>query len=140
METECNRELASTNRCNESRRKVLTSMKNHWHGLTLFLTDPDIPLDKNFAERLFRAVANFRKSCFGVHSKKFGEITAIMLSIFATIKLNGVSPRAFLYEYFEAIARNDSRANDIVCEFLPWDLPSKRRERLLNKAGILDSS
>jgi transposase len=72
MEAECKNQLASRNWCyNETRRKALESMKNHWNGLTVFLTDPDIPLDNNFAERLFRSVANFRKSCFGVHSEKF---------------------------------------------------------------------
>ena len=51
-----------------------------------------------------------------------------------------ISPRPFLYEYFEAVAHHDGRADGIVSEFLPWDLPPQRRERLLNKAEILDSS
>jgi len=141
IQSECDRELASTNWWyNDSRCKVLTSLKNHWDGLMLFLTDPDIPLDNNSAERLFRPVANFRKSCFGVHSVKFGHITAMMLSIFATLKLNGIVPRSFLYEYFATVAKSNSGPSAIVSEFLPWDLPSPRKERLLSKTETWNSS
>lgn len=141
MYEECNRQLYSTNWCyNSTRRKALKSMKNHWDGLKLFLTDPDIPLDNNFAERLFRPVANFRKSCFGVHSEKFGELTAMVLSVFATIKLNRLPLRPFLYEYFEAVAKTSGHPDRITSEFLPWNLPVQRSERLLGKPSVLDSS
>ena len=141
MYEECEYQLGSTNWCyNSTRRKALKSMKNHWDGLKLFLTDPDIPLDNNFAERLFRGVANFRKSCFGVHSKKFGELTAIVLSVFTTIKLNKLPLRSFLYEYFEAVAKTNGHPDRIRNEFLPWDLPLQRRERLLGKPSAPDSS
>lgn len=130
--SECDRELASTNWwLDDSRRKTLESLKNHWAGLTLFLTDPDIPLDTNMAERLFRPVANFRKNCFGVHSKNFGNLTAVMLSIFATLRLNGVSPRLFLAEYFAAVAQAGGEAKRVAGNFLPWDLPEERRKRLV---------
>lgn len=43
-----------------NRRKVLESMQRHWDGMSVFLQDPDIPMDNNAAERLFRPVANFR--------------------------------------------------------------------------------
>jgi transposase len=121
----CDIELASSNWWhNESRRKVLRSMKNHWEGLTLFLTDPAIPLDNNSAERQFRPVANFRKNCFGVHSEKFGHITAMILSIFATLKLNDINIRAFLQEYLQAIAKNPNAIDSTATEFLPWNLSS----------------
>ncbi len=141
MYKECDRQLNSTNWCyNNTRRKALKSMKNHWDGWKLFLTDPDIPLDNNFAERLFRPVANFRKSCFGVHSEKFGELTALILSVFATIKLNGLPLRSFLYEYFEAVAKTKGHPDRITSEFLPWDLPIQRKKRLLGKPSVPDSS
>ncbi len=138
---ECDRELASTNWWfNDSRRKVLESLKHHRQGLALFLTDPDIPLDTNLAERLFRPLATFRKNCFGVHSPRFGQITAMMLSIFATLRLNGVYPRFFLTEYFAAVASAGGKAERIVEEFLPWDLPPERRERLVRRPAGKDTS
>lgn len=112
-----------------NRRKVLESMQRHWHGLTVFLRDPEIPLDNNAAERLFRPVANFRNACHGVHSEQFGRITALLLSIFATLRLNCIAPRAFLEEYFAAVAVTGATA-ETVSSFLPWDLPEDRRKRL----------
>jgi len=139
MYAECTKQLASTNWWyRDSRKKVLKSMKNHWDGLTLFLTDPAIPLDNNFGERLFRSVANFRKSCFGVHSEKFGELTAVAMSVFATIKLNKIPLRSFLSDYFEAVATANGHPERITDEFLPWALPEKRRERLLGKPSVPD--
>jgi transposase len=112
-----------------NRRKVLESVQRHWHGLTTFLRAPDIPMDNNAAERLFRPVANFRKACHGVHSEPSGQITALLLSIFATLRLNGIAPRAFLEEYFAAVAVAGPTA-ETVSSFLPWNLPEDRRKRL----------
>lgn len=86
-------------------------------------------MDNNAAERLFRPVANFRKACHGVHSEPSGQITALLLSIFATLRLNGIAPRAFLEEYFAAVAAAGPTA-ETVSSFLPWDLPEERRKRL----------
>ncbi len=141
IRAECDRELASTTWwINDSRRQALESLRHPWHGLTLFLTDPDIPLDTNQAERHFRPLANFRKNCFGVHSERFGELTATMLSIFATLRLNGVSPRLFLGEYLTAVAAAGGQAERVVGEFLPWDLPAARRDRLVRRPTGRDTS
>lgn len=115
-----------------NRRKVLESMQRHWSGLTVFLSDPDIPMDNNAAERLFRPLANLRKACYGVHSEHFGHITAMLLSIFATLKLNNIVARPYLREYFAAVAARGGIADaETVETFLPWDLPEERQERLL---------
>jgi transposase len=123
-----------------NRRKVLESMQRHWEGLTVFLRDPDIPMDNNFAERLFRPVANFRKASYGVHSKKFGEITALLLTVFATLRLNGIAPRAFLAEYFAAVAASGGLDAGSVGEFLPWNLSGERKKRLVRKKDPPDTS
>ena len=54
----------------------------------------------------------------------------MMLSIFATLKLNGVNARAFLRVYFEAVALNGSKPLKCVDQFLPWSLSEKVRARL----------
>ena len=76
-------------------------------------------------------------------SEKFAKITAMMLSIFATLKLNGVNARAFLRLYFEAVALNGSKPLKCVEEFLPWSLSKKVCARLESVEGAqpkLDSS
>ena len=42
--------------------KVLTSLQEHWSGLTLFVDDPRIPMDNNRSERLLRGPALGRKN------------------------------------------------------------------------------
>ena len=36
------------------RKKVLTSLRNHWSGLIRFVDQPDLPMDNNQAERALR--------------------------------------------------------------------------------------
>ena len=33
---------------------MLRSLRNHWQGLTLFVENPDLPMDNNQAERALR--------------------------------------------------------------------------------------
>jgi transposase len=46
-------------------RKVLTSLQEHWSGLTRFLDDPRILLDNNASERRVRGPALGRKNYYG---------------------------------------------------------------------------
>ena len=141
IEHQCEEELSRPyNWKTVNRRKVLESMQRHWEGLTVFLRDPDIPMDNNFAERLFRPVANFRKASYGVHTKEFGKITALLLSVFATLRLNGIAPCAFLVEYFAAIAAAGGANADTATAFLPWDLPEDRKKRLVCEKDPPDTS
>ncbi len=48
------RELAEP-KLRQPQRKVLTSLRNHWSGLTLFVDHPDVPMDNNEAERRERS-------------------------------------------------------------------------------------
>ena len=45
--------------------KVLRSLRNHWQGLTLFVEDPDLPMDNNQAERALRGPVVGRKNYYG---------------------------------------------------------------------------
>jgi len=141
IERQCEDELSRPyNWTTVNRRKVLESMQRHWEGLTTFLRDPDIPMDNNAAERLFRPVANFRKACYGVHSKRFGDITAMLFSVFATLRLNGIAPRAFLVEYFAAVANAKGADAGIADAFLPWNLSDERRKHLVQGKDPPDKS
>ncbi len=127
----------------DKRRKVLSSLKRHWDGATLFLDHPEIPMDNNLGEQEFRDLAKMRNNSNGVFSEKFARITAMMLSIFATLKLNGVNARAFLRLYFEVVALNGNKPLKCVEDFHPWSLSKKLRARLESVEGAqpkLDSS
>ena len=53
MAEERDRELADA-AIHDAQRKALTSMRNHWEGLSIFLDNPDVPMDNNEAERRLR--------------------------------------------------------------------------------------
>jgi len=71
-------------------------MQGQWKGLTLFLEDPVVPLDNNFAERSLRGVVLGRKNHYGSRSERGAEVASLMYTLMETCKLHGVDPRAYL--------------------------------------------
>ena len=74
----------------------------YYDGLTLFVTNPLVPIDNNPAERLLRSPVVGRKTWYGTHSKAGAEAAAVHFSIVETCKMNGVNPREY---YADAVAR-----------------------------------
>jgi transposase len=74
---------------------------NNYIGLTSFLSNPDLPIDNNVAERMLRSPVIGRKTWFGTHSERGAETTEILFSIMQTCKALKVNPR----EYLHAVAR-----------------------------------
>lgn len=77
-------------------RKALTYYLENYKGLTYFLKDPDVPIDNNAQERLFRSHVVGRKTWYGTHSEQGAETAAVLFSIVESCKLNGVNPREYL--------------------------------------------
>jgi hypothetical protein len=67
----------------------------NWDGLTLFLTDPHLPIDNNASERA-RVVAPGRKNFLFVGTDEAGENLAGLYSLIATCEVTGVNPVAYL--------------------------------------------
>ena len=74
-------------------------------GLTVFLTDLDIPISNAPAERSVRNPAVLRKTSYGTHSRKGAETSAIHLSLFESCRLNEVNPREY-YNHLAELYRN----------------------------------
>jgi len=113
-------------------RKVLVSLNEHFRGLTLFVDDPRIPLDNNYGERLIRNPAVGRKNYYGSGSEWSGRLAMMLFSIFATLTLWKVNPRAWLNWYFAACAASGGKAAANPASFLPWNLPEDRLAELRN--------
>ena len=64
-------------------------------GLTLFLTDLDIPISNAYAERSVRNPAVGRKTWLGTHSEKGARITAVNFTIFESCRINQLNPRDY---------------------------------------------
>lgn len=67
--------------------KILRSLKRNWDPLTVFVSNPDIPIHNNAAERAERAIRPAtlgRKNYYGNHSEWCGEFAAMSMSILQT--------------------------------------------------------
>jgi transposase len=114
-----------------ARRKALTSLKNHWSGLTLFVDHPEIPMDNNQSERTLRDAVCGRKQFYGSYAEWAGKLAASLFSLFATLELWGINPRTWLQAYLQACAQAGGQAPVDAERFLPWNLSEKERKRFI---------
>jgi transposase len=110
-----------------AQRKALESLRNHWGGLTLFVSNPAVPMDNNEAERRLRNPVMGRKSYYGSGSLWSGRLAASSFTIFQTCLLNHINPHKFMLDYFEACAKNGGLAPRDIESFLPWNLTAERK-------------
>ena len=80
--------------------------------LKVFLTNPEIELDNNSAERMLRDAVQGRKNHYCSRSMKGLEVTAIFYSLFGSCKLLGLNPVDYLHAAFRAI--KDDPENQIT--------------------------
>jgi transposase len=111
-------------------RKVLTSLQEHWSGLTQFVDDPRIPMDNNLSERRLRGPALGRKNYYGSGALWSGRLAATLFSIFATLQLGQINPRLWLNWYLHSCAEAGSQVPDDIEPFLPWNLSEDMRAKL----------
>ena len=119
-------------------RKVLQSLREHWEGLVRFADQPEIPMDNNASERAGRGAAVGRKNYYGSGSLWSARLAATMFSLAATLKLWGLSPRAWLTWYFQECAAAGGQAPPDIQPFLPWNLSAEQCAGL--RPGSLDAS
>jgi len=110
--------------------KVLTSLQEHWSGLTLFVDDPRIPMDNNRSERLLRGPALGRKNYYGSGALWSGRLAAALFSLLATLKLWQINPRLWLYWYLQSCAEAGGQAPKDIELYLPWKLSAEKRAKL----------
>jgi transposase len=93
-------------------KKILKSFKKRYSGYTIFIDNPNVPLDNNRAEQLLKTGINGRKNYLGNVSSASVQHTQIFLSIIATAKNNDIAPQKWFEEYLNACAENDSKPLD----------------------------
>jgi transposase len=112
-------------------QKVMTSLKKHWEGLTLFMDYPEIPMDNNKSERAIRPPVVGRKNFRGSFSEWSALLSAYMYTLFETLKIWDINPRKWLTWYFEACGKNGGKPPANVESFLPWNMSKEKLEELL---------
>jgi transposase len=110
-------------------RAVLESLREHWHGCTVFVEYPEIPMDNNESERRLRGPVCGRKNYYGCGSEWSAELTAMLYSIFDTMKKNQIHPGKWLGAYLGSCAEAGGRAPEEgkLESFLPWNLTEEKR-------------
>lgn len=129
MQTQAAAELADP-KLRQPCRKVLESLQEHWTGLTRFVDDLRIPMDNNASERRVRGPAVGRKNYYGSGALWSGRLAAMLFSLFATLQLCKLNPRAWLTWYLQSCAEAGGKAPADITSFLPWNLSAERRATL----------
>ena len=97
----------------------------HWRGLVLFLEDGRLELDTNVIERAIRPIALGRKNSLFAGSDGGARHWAIVASLVATAKLNGVEPQAWLTDVLERMVSGRTKAHELE-RLLPWTWQAER--------------
>ena len=109
-----------------AQKKVLSSLKNHWSGLTVFLDHPQTPMDNNKAENSARNPATGRKNYYGSGAEWSAELAAMLFSVLQTIILWAINPRHWLTVYLTACAENGGKPPTDLTPFMPWAMAEAR--------------
>ena len=129
MDERCEQELEKQN-LQVVQRAVLSSLKNHWSGLTVFVHNPQVSMDNNAAERRMRNPAMGRKNYYGSGSQWSAALAAMMFSLFQTIVLWKLNPHHWLYSYLTACAENGGQTPADLGPFIPWQMSKERQQQL----------
>jgi transposase len=113
----------------QPQRKVLTSLHNHWVGLTVFVEHPEVPMDNNAAERRERGPVVARKNFYGSGALWSGRLAAMLFSLFQTLQLWGLDTAKWLTAYLSACAKARGKPPPDPQRYLPWNMTSQERER-----------
>ncbi len=77
-------------------KKKLEYVAKRWTALTLFLDNPEIPLDNNRTEGGYIGMAIGRRNYIGARSARGTEVAAVFYTLFESTKLCGGDPAAYL--------------------------------------------
>lgn len=113
-----------------AQQKVLSSLHNHWDGLTVFATRPEVAMDNNTAERILRNPVVGRKNYYGSGRVWSAHFAAMMFSVLQTILLWGLNPHHWLSAFLQACAENGAQSPTDLSPFVPWQMSAERREFL----------
>ncbi len=92
--------------------RALTYVTNHREQMSVFLSDPDVPIDTNHVERNLRAIPMGRKNWMFCWSEVGAEHVGIIQSLLTTCRLQGVNPYTYLVDVLQRVALHADRDVD----------------------------
>lgn len=84
-------------------RKALSYSLKRWEGLTLFITDGKLEIDNNKIENEIRPIALGRKNYLFAGSHESAQRIAMVYSLLASCKTNGIDPTKWLTHVLEEL-------------------------------------
>jgi len=119
-----------------AKHKVLSSLHNHWDGLTVFVGRPEVAMDKNTAERILRNPVVGRKNYYGSGSVWSAHLAAMVFSVIQTVLLWGLNPHHWLHAFLQACADHGGQSPTDLSAFLPWQMTPERRAALARPVPV----
>jgi transposase len=83
--------------------QAFTYARNQWTRLTRYLSDGELDIDNNVAERALRGVVIGKKNWLFAGSDLGGVHAAVLYSVIESAKRNGLEPLAYLTDLFARI-------------------------------------
>ena len=96
--------------------EAITYALNQWQALCVYLTDGDLEIDNNAAERALRRIAIGRANWTFCGSDNGGKTAAVLFSFIATCERHQVNPFEYLRDVLERIAAHPQSR---LAELLP---------------------
>jgi hypothetical protein len=116
-------------------RKAMQYYVNHWSALTLFLTDPEVPLDNNWSERAVKLVALLRNNSLYAGGEDGAVRLSTMFTLIHTCRLIGVDSYDYLvWALTRLVPHPDNR------KFAPSDLTPDAYKATLAPRAAPDTS
>src|SRR5437763_390685 len=119
-----------------AKQKVLSSLHNHWDGLTVFVERPEVAMDNNTAERVLRTPVVGRKNYYGSGSVWSAHLAAMLFSVIQTVLLWGLNPHHWLHAFLQACADSGGQSPADLSSFVPWQMTAERREALARPVPV----
>lgn len=95
--------------------KAVNYALRRWQALSIYAHSGDLPIDNNPAENAIRPIALGRKNWLFVGSELAGQRAAVIMSLLATAKANGLNPAHWLSDTLERLPTTlDKNIADIL--------------------------
>ena len=97
--------------------KAIQYMLRHWTPLTLFLREPNAPLDNNLVERALKKAILHRKNSLFYKTVNGAAVGDLFMSLIHTCELNGANP----FDYLTELQRHAEELKRNPADWMPWN-------------------
>jgi len=97
--------------------QAISYMLKHWGALTLFLREPNAPLDNNLCEQAIKKAILHRKNALFYKTEHGAYVGDMFMSIIHTCNLAGVNP----FDYITDLQKHSSEVFKNPRNWMPWN-------------------